>query len=457
MPSKQIIKITDDGKFRINGRDQLIQYVASSDRDKLIDHRERKGKRSLDVQETEIRKKTFTNIVFSGRFLGIDVKGCKFIDCEFEGVWAFFFILKKCSFRNCFFRSSVFTHNSFMWDDVTFTDCSFRTVEWHESGLVNIFFDRCSFRNMTFEDANPVDNVIFSECTIEWSQFAYMANSPEDLERDRATEFYDLRFDHCKLLDTTFNAIELRNSVFENCELYKCAFMDCVLAADTFEVDKAKTGNFYASMDFQTILKSERLDKRILKLYFNVNESTNLQEVIGAMTGKIEFKSVFISYSFKDKVFADRVNRALIKKGIKTFLWEKDAPGGKRLEDIMTSGVRRHDKVLFIASEHSIRSKACQFELSEGRRIQEAIWQNIFIPLHIDDYLFSVQKSDIRPLDRAQEYWENIEELRSINSIDFRGLNGSAGHPRKFNAAMSLVVDALKNETRLEKSADENA
>src|SRR5690606_16631448 len=132
-----------------------------------------------------------------------------------------------------------------------------------------------------------------------------------------------------------------------------------------------------------------------------------------------KFKKVFISYSFKDQLFATQLERCLSLNGVKTFLWEKDAPGGEYLEDIMSSNVRTHDTILFIASENSLRSKACQFELSEGRKKQEETWKNVFFPIHIDNYLFEVKKNQIRPVDKADEYWNNIEELKRTNSKDF--------------------------------------
>src|SRR4029077_16469463 len=93
------------------------------------------------------------------------------------------------------------------------------------------------------------------------------------------------------------------------------------------------------------------------------------------------------------------------------------------LEEIMTSGITAHDKLLFIASENSIRSKACQYEITTARKKQEQSWKNVFFPIYIDSYLFSVKKSDIRPVDSANEYWENIEEIKRVNALDFSKFN----------------------------------
>lgn len=85
----------------------------------------------------------------------------------------------------------------------------------------------------------------------------------------------------------------------------------------------------------------------------------------------------------------------------------------------MFMGVKEKDRVLFISSENSLRSKACQYELTTGREKQEQIWEDVLFPIHIDTYLFDVSKDKIRPIEMQDEYWKNIEELKRLNSLDF--------------------------------------
>lgn len=132
-----------------------------------------------------------------------------------------------------------------------------------------------------------------------------------------------------------------------------------------------------------------------------------------------DFSSVFISYSFKDKLFVNRLNDTLSKNGVNTFLWEKDAPVGESLKNIMFEKVQKYDRVLFVASENSLKSQACHYELTQAREKQDKLWKTILFPVHIDNFLFKVRKENIRPRDKAEEYWMNICELREINSLDF--------------------------------------
>jgi hypothetical protein len=110
----------------------------------------------------------------------------------------------------------------------------------------------------------------------------------------------------------------------------------------------------------------------------------------------------------------------------------------------MTSGITAHDKLLFIASENSIKSKACQYELTTARKKQEASWENVFFPITIDDYLFKVKKAQIRPIELANEYWENIEEIKRVNALDFSSFNNKAYDEKDFEEQFEKIVDGLK-------------
>jgi len=194
----------------------------------------------------------------------------------------------------------------------------------------------------------------------------------------------------------------------------------------------------------QSIIKSDDIDGDVLKSIFNIY-SPQIKHLAMQVTTKLDFKTVFISYSFKDKELAGLLDKQLTGRGIKTFLWENDAPAGRALEDIMSNNVRKHDRVLFIASVNSLTSKACQYELSEGRKKQERTWQTVFLPIHIDRFLFSVKKNQIRPISKAKEYWENIEELKRVNSIDLSGFDVENPDNLKLSLAIEKIIAELES------------
>lgn len=374
------------------------------------------GKRhKLAGYDYGVHKYSFENEGFHGSFQSFLFKDCIFTKCRFENIGGFFLYFQDCEFNDCRFERSRFSHGQFSWTGLEFNKCYFRNVEIDEGDLDNAFFNECYLVNTIFL-GQTMFNVNFQKCEIENAQFQAVTFYGEDDSLDE--EAPDLNFENCEIGFSQFLTSDFRNSIFKDTKLYQCSFIDCVLSDQTFVVSRSLDAPNSASIDFQTIFKSDLSDPEALRAYFNITVP-DFKEYISKISMEIGYRTVFISYSFKDGKFAKAVQSILEKHGAKCFLWEKDAPGGEYLDDIMARNVQEHETLLFIASEHSLKSKACQFELSQGRKKQEETWRNIFFPIHIDNFLFQVKQSQIRPINMQKEYWENISELLRMNSKDF--------------------------------------
>lgn len=424
--------------FRISGQLELFDHLAEVAPSKLIRFDSHSPK-----HVSRIKSHTFTGYTFTKDFSVLFQK-CKFHHCVFENIWAFFLDLKKCEFINCEFRNSRFSHAQPGWNELIFRDCYFRNVEFDEGYMANTIFERCYLIGLDLI-GQELFNTHFLDCHIENSQFQSVVYYPPDYDiADETAE--DIVFRDCNIEFCYFATSDFRNSTFYDSTLYLCAFINCILANESIIAENKNLAPNYASLDFQTILKSDLTDPVVLQNYFNI-QLPDVKEQVEKISSRMAFKKVFISYSFKDKEFASALNEILVKSGIKTFLWEKDAPGGIYLEDIMSKNVRDHDTLLFIASEHSIKSKACQFELSEGRKKQEETWNNVFFPIHIDNYIFEVRQNQIRPVDKAAEYWSNIEELKRTNSKDFVSFAeaGAVYHSAFEGAVLDQIVSHIRS------------
>lgn len=100
------------------------------------------------------------------------------------------------------------------------------------------------------------------------------------------------------------------------------------------------------------------------------------------------------------------------------FRFQNNDPGGS-FESIMVQEIEQHDNLLFIASENSIKSRACQFELTQGRKKSQAEWRQVVVPVRLDDYIITIRESDIPANDKRKEYWDNIQDLKRTNIHDF--------------------------------------
>ena len=428
-----------DKKTKISGSKGLLKYV------KVISPKNiGVPEKGFGKKEDRIVKKHFQDFSFQGDFHYIEFRSCKFTGCHFTGIFGFFLEFQNCNFENCTFLNSRFSHIEENWNGLNFHNCYFRNVEIDEGSTFNLTFKKCTITNFTMLGLNPAENIRFYECTIEDSHFDGIFYYEENETIKREDKFIDFLFEDCLINNTAFYTVNFRNSKFIESVLYKCSFTDCELASDSIINDTKLKYTSYVALDFQTILRSDKMEKKISKSYFNIEPGIDFKKIVSEMTTPKKFSTVFISYSFKDSVLVLKINDALNSRGVKTFLWEKDAPAGKALNDIMSSGITSHDKLIFIASERSIKSKACQFELTTARKKQESSWENAFFPITIDNFLFTVQKFHIKPTEYADEYWKNIEEIKQVNALDFSRFHNKKFTAKKFEEYIDKIIEGLK-------------
>jgi TIR domain len=156
-------------------------------------------------------------------------------------------------------------------------------------------------------------------------------------------------------------------------------------------------------------------------------------------------RSVFISYSFKDHPFVRRFGDALIKRGVRVFYFQKDDPQ-KTIAAAMRDGVSSSDRLLFVASKHSLRSRACHYELTICRdRVGRDLGHQL-LAIRLDNAVLNSTESDFSGEAGRAEMWKNILYLREQNITDwsvFRNRTDSAAFEDKLD---SLVDQSLARD-----------
>jgi uncharacterized protein YjbI with pentapeptide repeats len=399
----------------------------------------------------------YCNYRISDKMLNLDNLKIENIDITYKSFGSTFF--KNCLFINCDINHSVFHSCTFI--DCKFIQCKFYQTKFLFIELTNSQFIDCTIVGLEFADIDAKDSS-FIDCpeVLDLSlrgfgnrfiSFVRCYLHHLDVEpisiNDRYTKDINeekLDFLECIIKESSFDRIDFTQSSFIECDLSLIQFSSCEFSAGTIDISNKTLANEFNMIDIRTILNSPPLNKTILENIFGIN-SSDIKEYLIDLTSKIEFQSIFISYSFADKQFAKRINETLIRRGIMSFLWEYDSPGGKSLKNIMLSNIKNKDRVLFIASENSIKSRACQFELSKGREKQEITWKDVLFPIHIDNFLFNLEKDQIRPIEEQEEYWKNIQELRKLNSLDFSNfIDPKAIDEHKFEKLIYRLIKGLR-------------
>lgn len=162
---------------------------------------------------------------------------------------------------------------------------------------------------------------------------------------------------------------------------------------------------------------------------------------LGIRTEKPEqIPSCFISYSAKDREFADKLGEGLEEAGIRAWLDVKDLKVGDRWTDQIDRAMTMHDKVLLVLSRHSVRSPWVRYEVEKALNIETARKTSFLVPIRIDDAIFEVQ-----------EEWG--AQLREKQIGDFR----EWGDPLRFNRSIARVARDLMISASVEAKARSSA
>jgi hypothetical protein len=137
-----------------------------------------------------------------------------------------------------------------------------------------------------------------------------------------------------------------------------------------------------SSIGIDTIYKSNGQIPEIFLRNAGLPESfiVQMKSLVGSME-PIQFYSCFISYSSKDREFAERLHADLQAKGVRCWFAPHDVQGGKKLHEQIDQAIRMYDKLLLILSRDSINSEwvkteiynARQRELKEGKQMLFAV------------------------------------------------------------------------------------
>jgi len=99
----------------------------------------------------------------------------------------------------------------------------------------------------------------------------------------------------------------------------------------------------------------------------------------------IQYYSVFISYSTKDQALAERLYADLRQKGIRCWFASEDLKIGDRFRERIDEAIRRHERLLVILSEQSVKSDWVREEVESAVEREHREKRQIVFPIRVDD------------------------------------------------------------------------
>ena len=98
----------------------------------------------------------------------------------------------------------------------------------------------------------------------------------------------------------------------------------------------------------------------------------------------LQINPLFISYSHKDSIFVDAMEKRLNEKGIRFWRDIHHATSG-RLEKVVDRAMRQNPTVLLVLSENSVRSDWVEFEARSARELEKELKRDVLCPVALDD------------------------------------------------------------------------
>ena len=113
----------------------------------------------------------------------------------------------------------------------------------------------------------------------------------------------------------------------------------------------------------------------------------------------IEYYSAFISFSYKDKLFAHRLHNDLLMNGVRVWFAPEDLKIGAPIEDSIDQAIRVYDKFIIVLSENSIERAWVRKEFAKAIEKEKQHGKTVLFPIRLDDSVFETSEQwayDIR-------------------------------------------------------------
>lgn len=106
----------------------------------------------------------------------------------------------------------------------------------------------------------------------------------------------------------------------------------------------------------------------------------------GGPAKPIQFYSCFISYSNEDEEFARRLYSRLRDEGLRVWFAPEDAKAGVKLYEQVDEAIERHDRLLLVLSQNSLRSKWVEKEIRTARAFERKNGRRKLFPIRLTDH-----------------------------------------------------------------------
>ncbi|MEO8313363.1 MAG: toll/interleukin-1 receptor domain-containing protein [Pseudomonadota bacterium] len=253
---------------------------------------------------------------------------------------------------------------------------SFREAELIRVNAYNSDFSDCDFHRAVLHDAMVSDSR-FARANL-WGASLVGA----DLT---GCDFDDANLDGASMLRTRLEGAILTNTSLKGTYFSEAVFGKTVISATSLAAAHELDSVVHRSrsyIDFHTLLASGDLPLSFIR---GVGLPDVLIEYLPSLRNQpFQFYSCFISYSSRDKLFAEQLHSDLQGKGVRCWFAPEDLKIGDKFRDRIDESIRVYDRLLLILSKDSIGSEWVETESELALERERSSGQTVLFPIRLD-------------------------------------------------------------------------
>ncbi|HMR68529.1 MAG TPA: TIR domain-containing protein, partial [Anaerolineae bacterium] len=204
----------------------------------------------------------------------------------------------------------------------------------------------------------------------------------------RGVEFWRVNFTQSTLQNADFEGSAMIFSTFAGVDLRTVKGLNTVTHLGTTYIDTNTLTQFNGDIPESFLRGCGLSDLQIetAKLYNPRLTSKETSTIIDRIQQLFpaQYHSCFISYSSKDKAFAQRLHADLQQNGVRCWFAPKDMRMGDRIRSTIDQSIRTHDKLMVILSENSINSEWVETEVETAFEEERKRKQTVLFPVRLD-------------------------------------------------------------------------
>lgn len=132
-------------------------------------------------------------------------------------------------------------------------------------------------------------------------------------------------------------------------------------------------------IEYAKLANPDLAEKEIIDITYKIHE-------LRAGGISVRYNSVFISYSFSDQDFAQRLYDDFQNNGVRCWFAPHDIQGGKKIHEQIDEAIQTYDRLLLILSENSMNSEWVKTEIANARQKEINESRQVLFPISLVDY-----------------------------------------------------------------------